>query len=67
MRASSYIDFLTLASKFDNNIVGVKGAVTIYIYIYIYIYTGWAKSKYTVIKVFFICFEVTCSVLYVTC
>ena len=31
---------------------------------YIY-YTGWAKSRYTVIKIFFICFEVACSALYV--
>ena len=44
--------------------------------------TGWPKSRYTVIKLllkfavvllliviklFFICFEVTCSALYVTC
>ena len=27
-------------------------------------YTGWPKSRYTVIKLFFICFEVTCSALY---
>ena len=30
-------------------------------------HTGWPKSKYTVIKLFFICFEVTCSALYATC
>jgi len=29
--------------------------------------TGWPKSRYTVIKLFFICFKVTCSALYVTC
>ena len=29
-------------------------------------YTGWPKSWYTVIKLFFICFEVACSALYVT-
>ena len=31
------------------------------------LYTGYEYTEYTVIKVFFICFEVTCSVLYVTC
>ena len=30
-------------------------------------YAEWAKSMYTVIKVFVICFEVSCSSLYVTC
>ena len=29
------------------------------------IYTGWPKSRYTVIKLFFMCFEVTSSALYV--
>ena len=28
-------------------------------------YTGWPKSRYTVIKLFFMCFEVTSSALYV--
>ena len=27
--------------------------------------TGWPKSRYTVIKLFFMCFEVTSSALYV--